>query len=190
MRRRGVLGALAVAVTLTVALGSPGDRLAARATDNTNVVVAWNRIMLTTLAAAVVPPPAATRLGATVQAAVFDAVNGVRPRYTSIRVAPAAPPGASPRAAAAAAAYTALVSLLPSQKAALDADFAATIAALNGSTGAARSPPRSWPGGRLMASAPPRRRTIREPHPVTGSRRRAGRDLLRSGSSPPRPHSL
>ena len=37
---------------------------------------------------------------ALVQAAVFDAVNGINPRYTPIRVTPAAAPGASRRAAA------------------------------------------------------------------------------------------
>jgi len=38
-----------------------------------------------------VPPPAAIRLGAIVQASVFDAVNGIDPQYTAIHVAPAGP---------------------------------------------------------------------------------------------------
>jgi hypothetical protein len=99
-------------------------------------VIDWNQIMLTTLAAAGVPPPPGTRLGAIVQAAVFDAVNGIEPQYTFIHVAPGAPPGASREAAAAGAAYTALVALFQPQKPALDADLAASLAEMNGSSSA------------------------------------------------------
>ena len=139
MRRRAVFCILAVTVILSVVLGPPGGRLAARATGDPNVVVSWNRVMMATFATAAVPPPAATRLGAIVQAAVFDAVNGIKPRYTPIRVAPAAPRDASRRAAAVAAAYTALVSLFPSQKATLDADLAASVAALDEDGGDSKS---------------------------------------------------
>ena len=45
------------------------------------------------------------------QAAMFDAVNGINPRYTHIYVAPAAPAGASRRAAAVQAAYAMLSKL-------------------------------------------------------------------------------
>ena len=86
--------------------------------------------MLGTFATANVPPPTATRLGAIVQAAVFDAVNGIETRYTPIHVAPAAPDGSSPQAAVIGASYTAQVLLFPSQKPALDADLAASIAAI------------------------------------------------------------
>jgi hypothetical protein len=46
-----------------------------------------------------------TRVAALVQAAIFDAVNGIDRRYTPIHVAPNAPAGASRRAAVVGAAY-------------------------------------------------------------------------------------
>lgn len=136
MKRRFVLSALAVVVAASGALVAPGGGLAAgRAAGNTNVAIKWNAIMLGTFATANVPPPAATRLGAIVQAAVFDAVNGIETRYTPIHVAPAALDGSSPQAAAVGASYTAQVLLFPSQKAALDADLAASVAALSDGEG-------------------------------------------------------
>ena len=92
-----------------------------------NVVVDWNENMLAAITAANVPAPAANRLGGIIQAAVFDAVNGIERKYTPIHVAAAAPDDASPRAAAASAAYTMLVSLFPGQKATLDSEFAASM---------------------------------------------------------------
>jgi PAP2 superfamily len=136
MRRRVMNSVLAVFVALTGGVAGPGASLTARAAENTNVVIDWNHNMLTTFATAAVPAPPATRLGAIVQAAVFDAVNGIEPQYTAIHVAPAAPRGASRSAAAVGAAYKALVSLFPAQKATLDADRAASIAAIaNGEGG-------------------------------------------------------
>lgn len=92
-----------------------------------NLGVTWNLIMLQTFHTANVPPPAANRLGAIVQSAVFDAVNGIERRYTPIHVPPAAPADASPNAAAASAAHEALVKLFPAQSATLDAEFAASL---------------------------------------------------------------
>jgi hypothetical protein len=84
-------------------------------------VTDWNRIMLDAL---LVPPavaaPLAQRPAAIVQAAVFDAVNGIERRYTPIHVTPAAAPGASRRAAAVQAAYASLVRLFPGQTATFD----------------------------------------------------------------------
>jgi hypothetical protein len=128
-----VLGALLASVGVLVA---PGP-MAAQASSETNVVTQWNRTLLSALATAGTPPPAAIRIGAIVQAAVFDAVNGIEPHYTAIHVAPAAPEGASRKAAAAGAAHTALVLLFPTQKTALDADLSAFIAAMNGGEGIA-----------------------------------------------------
>ncbi len=128
MRRTAVLCALGTVIALSGLLAAPRG---VGASEDTNTVITWNRIMLATFATASVPAPAGTRLGATVQAAVFDAVNGIEPRYTPIHVAPAAPDGASRQAAAVGAAYAALVALFPSQKATLDADLAASVASLN-----------------------------------------------------------
>lgn len=84
-------------------------------------VTDWNRILMRTLLVAAAGPPAAVRGAAIVQAAVFDAVNGIDQRFTPIHVEPAAPAGASARAAAVQAAYTALLQLYPAQKALFDA---------------------------------------------------------------------
>ncbi len=132
MKRRLVLSMLAFVVAISGSAAAPGGMLSARAADSSNVVIAWNATMLATFATANVPAPAATRLGAIVQAAVFDAVNGIEPRYTPIHVSSAGPHGASREAAAIGAAHTALVSLFPAQKPALDADLAASVAALSG----------------------------------------------------------
>jgi hypothetical protein len=100
--------------------------------NNVNVVSDWNATMLEALATAGTPAPPGTRIGAIVQAAVFDAVNGVKPRFTPIHVQPAAPKHASAEAAAASAAHEALVGLFPAQQAMLDARLAASLAAIGG----------------------------------------------------------
>jgi hypothetical protein len=95
-------------------------------------VTDWNRIMFE--AAHVAPatsPLVMTRVGAIVQASVFDAVNGIERRYAPVHVDPAAPPGASRRAAAVQAAYAALARLYPAQKSALDEKLAASLAAIS-----------------------------------------------------------
>jgi hypothetical protein len=72
-----------------------------------------------------------SRNAAIVQAAVFDAVNGIEGKFTSIHVAPAAPPGASQRAAAIQAAYVSLVNLYPALKTTLlDPQREASLAAI------------------------------------------------------------
>ncbi len=98
-----------------------------------DVVSDWNETMIEAQALANTPTPPGTRLAAIVQISVFDAVNGVSPRYTSVHVAPAAPSGASRAAAAAGAAHEALVVLFPAQKALFDARLALTLGTLRGS---------------------------------------------------------
>jgi hypothetical protein len=65
-----------------------------------------------------------------VQAAVYDAVVGVRGRYESYRFHAHAPRGTSAQAAAAAAAHKVLVSYSPSAQATLDTAYAASLAQL------------------------------------------------------------
>ena len=93
-----------------------------------------------------------------------------RARYTPIFVDSTAPRGASRRAAVIAAAYTALVGVFPSlsplQREALDARYAASLAALgddggDGGNRANAASPGEWrsrrpcsPGGRLTGSVP------------------------------------
>jgi hypothetical protein len=100
-------------------------------TAQADTVTQWNLTMIAGLEAAGIPPPPAARIGAIVQASVFDAVNGIARRYAFYHVAPAAPPGASRDAAAAAAAHTALAALIPAQKPLFDAQLSATLAQIS-----------------------------------------------------------
>ena len=97
-------------------------------------VADWNRNLFE--AARLNNPPTSplliTRNAALVQAAVFDAINGIERRYTPVHVEPAAEPGSSRRAAAVQAAYAVLVRLYPSQSATLLAKRDASIAAISG----------------------------------------------------------
>lgn len=123
------LGALSAVVTLGILLASAGRPGSVQAAPN-NMVVDWNQTMLSAFATASVPPPAGNRLGAIVQAAVFDSVNGIQSRYTPIHVAPAAPSDASRKAAVAGAAHEALVKMFPAQTPSLDAALAASLQSL------------------------------------------------------------
>jgi len=117
-----------------VVTASPGLATAAATgpeTAQVDTVTQWNLTMIAGLEAAGIPPPPAARIGAIVQASVFDAVNGITIHYTPYYVAPAAPAGASRDAAAAAAAHTALVALIPAQKPLFDAQLSATLAQLS-----------------------------------------------------------
>jgi hypothetical protein len=93
-------------------------------------VLDWNQIFIDTLIATNTANSSSQRLGAIVHTAIFDAFNGIEQRYTPIFVQTKAPDASSRRAAVIAAAHTALVSLFPSQQAALDASYTASLAAL------------------------------------------------------------
>ena len=93
-------------------------------------VTDWNRIMLKAGLAANASPLVTSRVAAIVQAAVFDAVNGIERRYTPVHVEPAAPKGSSRRAAAVQAAYGTLVTLFPSQKSTFDAALVTSLAGI------------------------------------------------------------
>jgi hypothetical protein len=83
------------------------------ATANANEITDWNAVLFRAALAAGTTPLAMTRVGAIVQASVFDAVNGIERRYTPIHVTADAPRGASKRAAAVEAAYAALYQIYP-----------------------------------------------------------------------------
>ncbi len=78
------------------------------ATMRADEVTEWNQTMLRAGLVAQTSPLQITRVAAIVQAAMFDAVNGIDRRYTPIRVSPAAHPGASRQAAAVQAAWDTL----------------------------------------------------------------------------------
>ena len=113
---------LTAALALT-AIGIPRLTRADEVTD-------WNQNMLTAVFTAKLGPLASSRVAAMVQSAVFDAVNGVHPRYTPVHVTLSALPGTSARAAAAKAAHDILVNLFPAQQETLDAQLAASVGQL------------------------------------------------------------
>jgi hypothetical protein len=96
-----------------------------------NQVLEWNQIFIDTLIATNTANSSSQRLGAIVHTAIFDAFNGIAREYEPIFVEQEAPKGASRRAAVIAAAYTALVGLFPSRQSALEASYAASLAALS-----------------------------------------------------------
>ena len=100
-------------------------------------VTDWNKILLQAL---ITPPavaaPLAIRPAAIVQAAVFDAVNGIERRYTPLSVMPAAPTRASERAAAVQAAYASLVHLFPDQTSTFDQQRTISLAAITSGSNA------------------------------------------------------
>lgn len=123
IRRRSVVALLAVATVLALSAST-----STAASASSNVAMDWNRTMIGALETSHLPPPQSMRVGAIVQASVFDALNGIEGRYTPIRVQPAAPPGASRAAAVAGAAYEALVGLFPAQKPSFDLRLQTSLA--------------------------------------------------------------
>jgi len=116
------------ALLLIVALVAAGPLPVSAAAPDT--VLQWIGIMNTTVLAGGTSPLVSTRVVALVSASVFDAVNGIDPRFQYLHVKPAAPDGASRRAAAIQAAYVILVDLYPAQSATLKTQRDASLAAL------------------------------------------------------------
>ena len=130
--RRGIaLAAVTAGLALPLSAAAPAAVASGTGTAPPDMVTHWNLTMIAGLEAAAIPPPPSARIGAIVQASVFDAVNGIDRRYAFYHVAPAAPPGASRAAAAAGAAYTALVALIPGQRSLFDAQLTATLAQIS-----------------------------------------------------------
>lgn len=100
-----------LAAVLAAALSAPAQ----------DPVRSWNDAALDAIRAGNTAPPAAARNLAILHTAVFDAVNGIRPRYSPYAVAPDAPRSVSPEAAAIAAAHAVLVALYPARAATFDA---------------------------------------------------------------------
>jgi hypothetical protein len=135
VRRRGNMTRtprrLTVGVILTLALAGIAWTASAEQAQSPQEVLDWNQIFIDTLIATNTANSASQRLGAIVHTAIFDAYNGIERRYTPVFFDNKAPHGASRRAAVIAAAHTALVGLFPSQQPALDASYAASLAALS-----------------------------------------------------------
>jgi len=93
-------------------------------------VLEWIGVMNTTVLTAGTAPNVTSRVVALVSASVFDAVNGIEPRFRPLQVRPAAPHRASQNAAAIQAAYAILLNLYPAQSATLTTRRNASLAAL------------------------------------------------------------
>ncbi len=119
---------IAVVCALMISMMAATPRLAVSATPDP--VLEWIDIMNTTVLNATTPPFFTSRVAAMVSASVFDAVNGIDPRFRSIHVPPNAPDGASPRAAAIEAAYVILADAYQTQGPALTKQVQASLAAL------------------------------------------------------------
>jgi membrane-associated phospholipid phosphatase len=91
-------------------------------------VLEWIGIMNTAVLAGGSSPLVSTRVVALVSGSVFDAVNGINPRYKPLHVVPRAAAGSSQRAAAVQAAYSMLIKIYPTQLATLTAQRDASIA--------------------------------------------------------------
>src|SRR6266545_7680514 len=116
------------AVVLLVAVGGL-SAAAARGQPTGNTVTDWNAIAATAIMATAGQPPHAAPLSlAMVQGAVYDAVNAIDGGHQPYLVAPAADPSDSKEAAAATAAFRVLVGLFPTQQAALQPLYDASLA--------------------------------------------------------------
>jgi hypothetical protein len=94
---------------------------------NADVVTDWNTIAVNTVSADRVNQRQSRDM-AMVHAAVFDAMNAIRPYYTPAMVSITAKGYASREAAAAQAAHDVLLALFPAQQADLDAKLAESLA--------------------------------------------------------------
>jgi hypothetical protein len=109
---------------------NPGGPVAAASPES---VLTWNAIaQRVTIQVARQFPQQAVVYISYVQAAVYNAVVAIEGRYEPYKINLAQRPGASIDAAVAAAAYGVLVHYFPAQQAALDADYAASLAAIPG----------------------------------------------------------
>ena len=115
---------LAVAIVAATALAAP-------AVASADVVTDWNWTMVTALEVDKTQPPPSARVGAIVQSAVFDAIDGIARKYTPVHVLPTGPRGASRAAAVAGAAHEALVALFPAQQTMLDEQLANSVSQLS-----------------------------------------------------------
>jgi hypothetical protein len=115
-------------------------------------VLEWIGVMNTTVLTAGTAPNVTSRVVALVSASVFDAVNGIEPRFQPLLVRPDAPQHASQSAAAIQAAYAILLNLYPAQSANLTARRNASLAVL-ASTEKAESIAAGVAWGQTVASA-------------------------------------
>lgn len=121
-----VLSVVALAFAPAAAAPKPRKQMSAGVSDD--VVLQWNEIAYNRLPGG--PPHPTARFMATVQLAVFEAVNAITGKYQQYLGSVTAPAGASPEAAAITAAHDTLVGLFPPQQAELDVLLANSLQAI------------------------------------------------------------
>lgn len=130
VRRRPRRFAAAVALILCLSVASPVAAVPSATGMNAAVITTWNQV-----AASVVPAnPAAFLNYAFVHLAMYNAVNGITGRYELYQWDARADMSASPEAAAAAAAHRVLSTNFPGSATTLDAQLAASLAAIPSGT--------------------------------------------------------
>jgi PAP2 superfamily len=129
-RRQSIRGTIRIVTLLLIValLSISPSPLMAAAPD---AVLQWIDIMNTSVLAAGTSPLVTSRVVALVSASVFDAVNGIDPRFQTLHVNPNAPHHASQSAAAIQAAYVILIDLYPGQSESLNAQRTASLNALS-----------------------------------------------------------
>lgn len=118
--------AIGFAIAAALALGAGAATAGQGAETSDDVVLQWNEIAVTTIGAQ--PPFPSTRFMATIQLAVFEAVNAITGRYEPYLGAITAPAGASTEAAAITAAHGVLRAFFPAAAATLDQQRDASLA--------------------------------------------------------------
>ena len=126
-RMRAVTSFVVTVLVLVFLLGASGPSAVAATPD---LVLQWIGIMNDAALAGGTSPFFTSRIAAMVSASVFDAVNGIDPRFQALHVRPNAPDGASQRAAAIQAAYVILVDAYPGQSTALTNQLNASLETL------------------------------------------------------------
>ncbi len=101
---------------------------------SSELVLVWNDLTLRAIRYANVPPPMAVRQMAIVHLAMFDAANGLDPKYLSYLVTNGAPGECSLEAGTSTAAHHVLRTLFPKSADVLDSHYNAILAAIPNST--------------------------------------------------------
>jgi hypothetical protein len=128
---RSCLAMALVAMLLAASMGRPlagATALPAIGGGSDTMVLRWNLIAVQAIGAA--PPFPATRAMATVQLAVFEAVNAITHRYQPYLGTVGAPEGASSDASVVTSAHDTLLWLFPAQQNFLDSARDASLAAI------------------------------------------------------------
>jgi hypothetical protein len=126
--------AVALMLTLSLVAATPVAAVPSASGKNAAVIPTWNQVAINTLANTVVPPggsPTHFIYFAFTHLAMHNAVNGITGKYSLYQWDEHTTMSASPEAAAAAAAHRILTNYFPAQAATLNAQLAASLAAIS-----------------------------------------------------------